>query len=70
MKYPDIIGSSDKKFRNYSYGRRPGKKLVKYSQLTPKIIDFKAPIKDLRVKRCTVKGIKFAGKVSSQSYLH
>ena len=29
MKYPNIIGSSDKKFRNYSYGKRPGKKFTR-----------------------------------------
>ena len=44
MKYPDIIGSSDKKFRNYSYGKRPGKKLVKYSPTKAKINKLKGKL--------------------------
>ena len=47
MKYPDIIGSSDKKFRNYSYGKRPGKKLVKYSPTKAKLSKFRASMKTI-----------------------
>ena len=64
MKYPDIIGSSDKKFRNYSYGKRPGKKLVKYSPVKAKINKLTSSIKNLSVKKGVMKGIKFAGKVA------
>ena len=42
MKYPNIIGSSDKKFRNYSYGKRTGKNLVKYSPVKAKLNTLKA----------------------------
>ena len=64
MKYPDIIGSSDKKFRNYSYGKRTGKKLVKYSPVKAKINKLTSSIKNLSVGKGVVKGIKFAGKVA------
>ena len=64
MKYPDIIGSSDKKFRNYSYGKRPGKKLVKYSPVKAKMNKLTSSIKNLSVKKGVMKGIKFAGKVA------
>ena len=64
MKYPDIIGSSDKKFRNYSYGKRPGKKLVKYSPVKAKINKLTSSIKNLSVKKGVMKGFKFAGKVA------
>ena len=64
MKYPDIIGSSDKKFRNYSYGKRPGKKLVKYSPVKAKMNKLTSSIKNLSVKKCVMKGIKFASKVA------
>ena len=64
MKYPNIIGSSDKKFRNYSYGKRPGKKLVKYSPVKAKINKLTSSIKNLSVKKGVMKGIKFAGKVA------
>tara|TARA_B100000459_G_scaffold147258_1_gene116102 strand:+ start:3881 stop:4189 length:309 start_codon:yes stop_codon:yes gene_type:complete len=64
MKYPDIIGSSDKKFKNYSYGKRPGKKLVKYSPVKAKINKLTSSIKNLSVKKGVMKGIKFAGKVA------
>ena len=64
MKYPDIIGSSDKKFRNYSYGKRPGKKLVKYSPLKAKMNQLTSSVKNLSLKKGIVKGIKFAGKVA------
>ena len=64
MKYPDIIGSSDKKFRNYSYGKRPGKKLVKYSPVKAKMNQLTSSVKNLSLKKGIVKGIKFAGKVA------
>ena len=64
MKYPDIIGSSDKKFRNYSYGKKPGKKLVKYSPVKAKMNQLTSSIKNLSVKKGVMKGIKFAGKVA------
>ena len=64
MKYPDIIGSSDKKFRNYDYGKRPGKKLVKYSPVKAKINKLTSSIKNLSVGKGVMKGIKFAGKVA------
>jgi len=64
MKYPDIIGSSDKKFRNYSYGKRTGKNLVKYSPVKAKINKLTSSIKNLSVKKGVMKGIKFAGKVA------
>ena len=64
MKYPDIIGSSDKKFRNYSYGKRPGKKLVKYSPVKAKINKLTSSIKNLSVGKGVMKGIKFASKVA------
>ena len=64
MKYPDIIGSSDKKFRNYNYGKRPGKKLVKYSPLKAKMNQLTSSVKNLSLKKGVVKGIKFAGKVA------
>ena len=47
MKYPDIIGSSDKKFRNYNYGRKPGKNLVKYSTVKSKMNILTSYIKNL-----------------------
>ena len=58
MKYPDIIGSSDKMFRNYSYGKRPGKKLVKYSPVKAKMNKLTSSIKNLSLKKGVVKGIK------------
>ena len=64
MKFPDIIGSSDKKFRNYDYGKRPGKKLVKYSPVKAKMNKLTSSIKNLSVKKGVMKGIKFAGKVA------
>jgi hypothetical protein len=64
MKYPDIIGSSDKKFRNYSYGKRPGKKLVKYSPVKAKINKLTSSVKNLSLKKGVMKGIKFAGKAA------
>ena len=64
MKYPDIIGSSDKKFRNYNYGKRPGKKLVKYSPVKAKMNQLTSSVKNLSLKKGIVKGIKFAGKVA------
>ena len=64
MKFPDIIGSSDKKFRNYSYGKRPGKKLVKYSPVKAKINKLTSSVKNLSLKKGVMKGIKFAGKVA------
>ena len=64
MKFPDIIGSSDKRFRNYSYGKRPGKKLVKYSPVKAKMNKLTSSIKNLSVKKGVMKGIKFAGKVA------
>ena len=64
MKYPNIIGSSDKKFRNYSYGKRPGKKLVKYSPVKAKMNKLTSSIKNLSLKKGVMKGIKFAGKVA------
>ena len=64
MKYPDIIGSSDKKFRNYNYGKRPGKKLVKYSPVKAKMNKLTSSIKNLSLKKGVVKGIKFAGRVA------
>ena len=65
MKYPDIIGSSDKKFRNYSYGKRPGKKLVKYSPTKAKINKLKSSLKNISLKKGVVKGIKFGAKVAT-----
>ena len=65
MKYPDIIGSSDKKFRNYSYGKRPGKKLVKYSTTKAKINKLKSSLKNISLKKGVVKGIKFGAKVAT-----
>ena len=64
MKYPDIIGSSDKKFRNYNYGKRTGKNLVKYSPVKAKMNKLTSSIKNLSIKKGVVKGIKFAGKVA------
>ena len=64
MKYPDIIGSSDKKFRNYNYGKRTGKNLVKYSPVKAKMNKLTSSIKNLSLKKGVVKGIKFAGKVA------
>ena len=64
MKYPDIIGSSDKKFRNYSYGRKPGKKLVKYSPVKAKINKLTSSIKNISLKKGVMKGVKFAGKTA------
>ena len=64
MKYPDIIGSSDKKFRNYKYGKRTGKKLVKYSPVKAKMNKLTSSIKNLSLKKGVVKGIKFAGRVA------
>ena len=64
MKYPDIIGSSDKKFRNYKYGKRTGKKLVKYSPVKAKMNKLTSSIKNLSLKKGVVKGIKFAGKAA------
>jgi hypothetical protein len=64
MKYPDIIGSSDKKFRNYSYGKRPGKKLVKYSPVKAKINKLTSSIKNISLKKGVMKGVKFAGKAA------
>ena len=64
MKYPDIIGSSDKKFRNYSYGRKPGKKLVKYSPVKAKINKLTSSIKNISLKKKVMKGVKFAGKTA------
>ena len=64
MKYPDIIGSSDKKFRNYSYGKRPGKKLVKYSPVKAKLNTLTSSIKNLSLKKGVMKGVKFAGKAA------
>ena len=64
MKYPNIIGSSDKKFRNYSYGKRPGKKLVKYSPVKAKLNTLTSSIKNLSLKKGVMKGVKFAGKAA------
>ena len=63
MKYPDIIGSSDKKFRNYSYGKRTGKNLVKYSPVKAKLNTLTSSIKNLSLKK-VMKGVKFAGKAA------
>ena len=60
MKYPDIIGSSDKKFRNYSYGKRPGKKLVKYSPVKAQF----NKLKNISLKKGVMKGIKFTAKAA------
>ena len=64
MKYPAIIGSSDKKFRSYDYGKRTGKKLVKYSPMKAKMNKLTSSIKNLSLKKGVVKGIKFAGKAA------
>ena len=64
MKYPDIIGSSDKKFRNYSYGKRTGKNLVKYSPVKAKLNTLTSSIKNLSLKKGVMKGVKFAGKAA------
>ena len=64
MKYPDIIGSSDKKFRNYSYGKRPGKKLVKYSPVKAQFSKLKTGIKNISLKKGVMKGIKFGTKLA------
>jgi hypothetical protein len=65
MKYPDIIGSSDKKFRNYSYGKRPGKKLVKYSPTKAKLSKFRASMKNMKLSKGLYKGVKFGAKVAT-----
>ena len=64
MKYPDIIGSSDKKFRNYSYGKRPGKSLVKYSPVKAKINKLTSSIKNISLKKGVMKGVKFTAKTA------
>jgi len=64
MKYPNIIGSSDKKFRNYSYGKRTGKNLVKYSPVKAKLNTLTSSIKNLSLKKGVMKGVKFAGKAA------
>ena len=64
MKYPDIIGSSDKKFRNYSYGKRTGKNLVKYFPVKAKLNTLTSSIKNLSLKKGVMKGVKFAGKAA------
>ena len=60
MKFPDIIGSSDKKFRNYDYGKRPGKKLVKYSPVKAQF----NKLKNISLKKGVMKGIKFTAKAA------
>ena len=65
MKYTDIIGSSDKKFRNYSYGKRPGKKLVKYSPTKAKLSKFRASMKNMKLSKGLYKGVKFGAKVAT-----
>ena len=60
MKFPDIIGSSDKKFRNYDYGRKPGKKLVKYSPVKAQF----NKLKNISLKKGVMKGIKFTAKAA------
>ena len=65
MKYPDIIGSSDKKFRNYSYGKKPGKKLVKYSPTKAKLSKFRASMKNMKLSKGLYKGVKFGAKVAT-----
>ena len=60
MKFPDIIGSSDKKFRNYDYGRKPGKKLVKYSPVKAQF----NKLKNISLKKGVIKGIKFTAKAA------
>ena len=64
MKFPDIIGSSDKKFRNYDYGKRPGKKLVKYSPVKAQFSKLKTGIKNISLKKGVMKGIKFGTKLA------
>jgi hypothetical protein len=65
MKYPDIIGSSDKKFRTYDYGKRTGKKLVKYSPTKAKISKFRASMKNMKLSKGIYKGVKFAAKTAT-----
>ena len=65
MKYPAIIGSSDKKFRSYDYGKRTGKKLVKYSPMKAKMNKLTSSVKNLSLKKGVVKGIKFAAKTAT-----
>ena len=64
MKFPDIIGSSDKKLRNYDYGKRPGKKLVKYSPVKAQFSKLKTGIKNISLKKGVMKGIKFTAKTA------
>ena len=64
MKFPDIIGSSDKKFRNYDYGRKPGKKLVKYSPVKAQFSKLKTGIKNISLKKGVMNGIKFTAKAA------
>ena len=65
MKYTPIIGSSDKKFRTYDYGKRTGKKLVKYSPMKAKMNKLTSSVKNLSLKKGVVKGIKFAAKTAT-----
>ena len=60
MKFPDIRGSSDKKFRNYDYGKRPGKQLVKYSPVKAQF----NKLKNISLKKGVMKGIKFTAKAA------
>jgi|TARA_A100000164_G_C21445663_1_gene557628 hypothetical protein len=65
MKYTPIIGSSDKKFRTYDYGKRTGKKLVKYSPTKAKISKFRASMKNMKLSKGIYKGVKFAAKTAT-----
>ena len=63
--YTPIIGSSDKKFRSYDYGKRTGKKLVKYSPTKAKISKFRASMKNMKLSKGIYKGVKFAAKTAT-----
>ena len=65
MKYTPIIGASDKKFRSNDYGKRTGKKLVKYSPTKAKISKFRASMKNMKLSKGIYKGVKFAAKTAT-----